>query len=480
MRHDVIVIGGGLAGLTTAALLARKGRQVLLLEKNQGLGGYARSYSSHGHRFDIATQALGGCGQGGVVHSILSELGVADKIRFLACEPARVYYLPDGSLYSQHGFLKAQQEELVQHFPEWRAQIHRCFSVWQNLFAELEAIATLAPGQVAFHFGRRFPHLARYGRSTVHDFFKELAIPEALQMRLAARAGYAMLPLHRLSLVAFACTEMSFAKGAWMVEGGVSRLAQVLRQAIVDRGGRVRSHSRVTSLLSGEGRVAGVCCGEESLDATQVVLACAGGDLLATLPDLPAKYLARRQGLEPSGSYFISYYQVPAASVAGLAANIEVWPASAPAAAGSRDEMEVYYLLIPSLVERTSAPAGYHSLCLSVPLPPGQSPDRAQRRRLRQRLEEEVGRRFPQLRGALRFLFELAPEHLQLMTDNPGGAAYGWAQTPAQAGVHRPGNKTPLAGLYLAGHWTMPGGGIAAVMTSGRLCAGAVLQDGLD
>lgn len=109
---DVIVIGGGLAGLTTAALLAKRGRKVLLLEKNQRIGGYASSYKSHGHRFDIATQALGGCGKGGAVHSILADLGVDDQLRFLPCEPARFYYLADGETYRQHGFLEALQDQL--------------------------------------------------------------------------------------------------------------------------------------------------------------------------------------------------------------------------------------------------------------------------------------------------------------------------------------------------------------------------------
>ncbi|MEN8257215.1 MAG: NAD(P)/FAD-dependent oxidoreductase [Thermodesulfobacteriota bacterium] len=475
MTTDVIVIGGGLAGLSTAALLANKGRKVLLLEKNQRLGGYATSYTSHGHRFDIATQALGGCGEGGVVHSILVELGIAEQIRFLACEPARMYYLPDGKTYIQHGFLRAQQEELKKAFPAFLREIDRCFAVWQNLFEELETIATKPGGEVAFQFARSFPNLARYSRTTVQQFFNELAIPQALQVRLACRAGYCMLPLHRLSLVAFACTEMSFASGAWMVEGGVSRLADVLRNYIVEQGGEVRARSRVTSLVSEHERLVGVEVSGEKISCKQVVLACDGSDLLRGLPGLSDKYLSRRGSFEKSGSYFISYYQVAKDAVHGLAPNIEVWPGQESKLAG-KENVGVYYLLIPSLVDPGSAPEGYHSFCLSVPLAAGVSPAASERRRLRQQLEKEVEAQFPTLKGKLRFLFELAPEHLQLMTANPSGSAYGWAQTPEQAGIHRLSIKTAVENLYLAGHWTMPGGGIAAVMTSGRLCAQAVLE----
>ncbi|MET1035378.1 MAG: phytoene desaturase family protein [Arthrobacter sp.] len=47
-----VVIGGGIAGLATAALLARDGRQVTLLERNDGLGGRAGRWASDGFQFD--------------------------------------------------------------------------------------------------------------------------------------------------------------------------------------------------------------------------------------------------------------------------------------------------------------------------------------------------------------------------------------------------------------------------------------------
>ncbi len=156
-----------------------------------------------------------------------------------------------------------------------------------------------------------------------------------------------------------------------------------------------------------------------------------------------------------------------------MAPNIEVHfaePLALP------EKIRVYYILIPSLVERDSAPPGYHSCCISVPLAGGISLDKNKRENLRNELEKRVSRKFPSLAGNLRFLFELGPEHFAAITGNAPGAAYGWAQTPSQSGIYRLNNTSPLAGLYLAGHWTMPGGDIAGVMTSGKLCAGALLK----
>ncbi len=44
MKYDVIVIGGGIGGLTAGALLVRRGLRVLLLEQGKKTGGYVTSF----------------------------------------------------------------------------------------------------------------------------------------------------------------------------------------------------------------------------------------------------------------------------------------------------------------------------------------------------------------------------------------------------------------------------------------------------
>jgi hypothetical protein len=59
--------------------------------------------------------------------------------------------------------------------------------------------------------------------------------------------------------------------------------------------------------------------------------------------------------------------------------------------------------------------------------------------------------------------------------DGSDGPIYGWATTPGQIGVRRLPRETPVAGLFLAGHWTQPAHGLVPVMMSGIRVARIVL-----
>ena len=480
-RFDTVIIGGGLAGLSCAALLAKAGCRVILLEKNYRLGGYAVSYTIRGHRFDIAIQALGGCDRDGAIYRVIQDLDAGDDVRFLPCEPARVYYTGgDDVPWQQSGYMPSLIDSLSSRFPHHRSIIEECYSIWSGILTELGEIASHGAGMVAFGFSKSYPLLAHYSAHTVKQFLDEKGVPEGLQKLMTARSGYCMLPAEKLSLVGFACTEMTYNCGAWMVEGGIERITRLLAKAVEDHGGVIKRRSRAVKIHTERGEVRGVKTKDGAVyQSRSVVLASAvrpGLERLLDKPELlPDRFSRRLAVMQPSGSYYIAYYSVPSDAAEGLFPNIEV--INIDSSFPLPWSPDAYYMLIPSLVDPTAAPEGRHCLCLSIPCPAGYTMGREDRRACRSFLEQTAVGRFPQLKGRLTYLFNLAPEHLETISGNPGGSAYGWVQTPEQSGIRRLNMKTPISGLYLSGHWTMPGGGIAAVVTSGRLCAQAILDE---
>src|SRR5829696_4825808 len=74
--YDVIVIGGGLAGLAAATLIARQGKRVLLVEQSSDVGGRARTKEQNGFHLNIGPHALY---RGGRAMEILGELGIRPR-----------------------------------------------------------------------------------------------------------------------------------------------------------------------------------------------------------------------------------------------------------------------------------------------------------------------------------------------------------------------------------------------------------------
>lgn len=89
----VVVIGAGIGGLTAAALLARRGYSVLVLDQAIVPGGCASTFQRRGFTFDVGATQVAGLEPGGIHHRIFSELDI-ELPAATPCDPACAVYLP--------------------------------------------------------------------------------------------------------------------------------------------------------------------------------------------------------------------------------------------------------------------------------------------------------------------------------------------------------------------------------------------------
>ena len=82
-QYDVIVIGGGLGGLTAGAKLAKEGKQVLLLEQHDRPGGCATTFRRKDFTFEVGLHEMDGMDGRDMKTRVFRDLGVLDLCTFL-------------------------------------------------------------------------------------------------------------------------------------------------------------------------------------------------------------------------------------------------------------------------------------------------------------------------------------------------------------------------------------------------------------
>ena len=102
MGKSAVIIGGGLGGLFTGAILAKEGVKVTVIEKNTTVGGGLQSFTRFGQVFDTGMHVIGGMRPGGNILRICEYLGIADKIHIKDVDDDTtdtLYFAEDGEQY---------------------------------------------------------------------------------------------------------------------------------------------------------------------------------------------------------------------------------------------------------------------------------------------------------------------------------------------------------------------------------------------
>ena len=79
-QYDVLVIGSGLSGLFSALLLAKAGKKVCILEKNEQYGGNLQTFVRNNTLFDTGVHYIGSLAEGQVLYEYFKDVGIATHL----------------------------------------------------------------------------------------------------------------------------------------------------------------------------------------------------------------------------------------------------------------------------------------------------------------------------------------------------------------------------------------------------------------
>ena len=490
--YDVIVIGAGIGGLSTAALLAKAGKSVLLVERHDRPGGYAHGFRRRDFHFDAGVHLVSGCSaegyrSGSTIHNICRTVGIDPQAVFLPIRNFARAVFPEFEVSIQAGE-EAFIDGLCAHFPQEKngllALIRLCRRVAEEAMLAEELLeqgksARVSPVQA-------LSNLFRYRRATLAEALDEFLLDVRLKSACASLWPYLGLPPSQLSFLYWASMMAGYIyEGGYYCRGSFQTYANLLADAITGNGGEVLLNSSVRRICVEHGKACGIVLENGQVIRAEVVVSnidfCQTANLLNGHEHLPPVYLDGLAKLTPSLSIFANYIATDLPLSEDIHSHegffYDSFDHEAAYALTQKGRANWFSATLPSLTDPTLAPKGQHIMLLTTlcPFDIGQSWRQA-KHAYQQRLLEQAERYFPGLNQHLLLLEAGSPRTLERYTLNQQGAAYGFAPSPDQIGPNRPSVRGALPGLYHAGHWTRPGGGVVGVSVSAVLAAQTILD----
>jgi all-trans-retinol 13,14-reductase len=258
--YDAIVIGSGMGGLTTAAILSDLGRKVCVLEQHYTAGGFTHSYERAGYEWDVGVHYIG-------------EVGAATRTRkmFDYLSNGQLEWAPMADEYDRF-YVGDKVFNAVAGKDEFRNNLIRQFpNETQAIDLYMRLLDRTGDALSAFGMGRGMSKLQRFAmkpwtawklrgafRRITYDVLSDLTDDQDLIATLCGQWGDMGMPPRRSPFMAHAMIARHYLYGGYYPVGGSWRMAETIIPKIQAAGGEVFTYAKVEQILVENGRVAGV------------------------------------------------------------------------------------------------------------------------------------------------------------------------------------------------------------------------------
>lgn len=304
-NHDVVIVGSGLGGLLCAYLLAERGYDVCVLEKNVQFGGCLQVFARDKAIFDTGVHYIGELCVGQSLHQVFSYFGLIDKLNLEQLDRDAFDMVSFGNETITYPLAQGHDnfvETLSAYFPDEEKAIRRYVEKLKSI-------------NESFYSGD-FEHLSLETMQTdamqtsAMAFIASLTNNQRLRDVLAGNiplyAGVGgATPLHQHALIV-----NSYLQSAWRCMDGGAQIAKHLTSAIRGMGGTLRRRCEVVELAAENGRVSrAVTAGGDVYSANKFVVNIPPENVVEMLRGAQWRktYLKRLTEPEPTTSFFALY-----------------------------------------------------------------------------------------------------------------------------------------------------------------------------
>ncbi|GEQ85245.1 all-trans-retinol 13,14-reductase [Patiriisocius marinistellae] len=252
-KYDVVIVGSGMGGLVAGITLAKEGKSVCVLEKNNQFGGNLQTFSRDKTIFDTGVHYLGGLDEGQNLHKYFSYLDIMDDVEWLRLDDDGFDIISFGD--DEKSYPHAQGYEnfirvLVKDFPEEEGAI-RSYCEKLKQMCDSFPLYNVKAGSPNYNVTGMFNLNAK-------DFIASLTSNQKLQAVLAGSNLLYAGAGDKTPFFVHALSVNSYIESSYRCLNGGSQITKALLRRLKENGGAAYKRHEVVDFLMENKEVAAV------------------------------------------------------------------------------------------------------------------------------------------------------------------------------------------------------------------------------
>lgn len=496
--YDVLVIGAGLGGVSTAALCAKNGFKTLVLEQADTIGGCCSTFEMEGYKFDVGASIVEVTYPMEKLFKLLGK-EPSDYMDLVPCDPIYSFITEDGKRFSYPQDIDETTEVIRSIAPEdvegWKRFSNIGFKMMEEMMDAVmtsplntipECISMVAKNPKVLKF---MPTFLRTHQGVVRSFYKNPIIRSSV----AYQSYFAGAP-PELGSGIFGYIALSEHLGIYYPKGGMIAIPESIIQAGRESGLQVETGRKVDRILVQDGTAFGVSLEDDTEITADIIVSNVNAQVtylkmirpenlgpwavkgiasyepsmpcpmiyvgLDEKPDLDAHHTVVTGSIEAMNDVWNNYYKL--GIIPSTAMSLVCWPTEAD----------------PSL-----APEGHHVLNFLCNAPAPYAPLGDNWDRLKESYREEAIQQLeknvlPGIRDHIKIIEVSTPLDFERRLLQPQGSIYGLFSDLTTLALFRPHSRSrAVNNLYLTGSSTHLGGGVPTTIASGLITSSYIMKD---